>query len=1366
MPMIRIGLDTGGTFTDVVAVDEETGRLMTTKTPSTPADPAVGFMTGIDKILTRMGLGGDALSAVCHGTTVATNKLLEGKVENLGFITTDGYEHLLEIARQSVPDGYGNSYFWVKPPRIVPAHRVQTVGGRLGVDGSEIRPFDEEAATVAAAYFRDAGIATIGVCFLHSYANPDHENAMREIIHRVHPAAVVSISSDVLREYREYERSMTTLVDAAVKPNITRYVATITSHLDAYTRAGSDPAHHVPFYVMKSNGGVLSADEVVHQPITTVLSGPAAGALGAAAVTHAAGFDTVVTCDGGGTSTDVTVVVDGRPALTTEGRVGAYPSKVPMVDVVTVGAGGGSVAWISPEGTLKVGPRSAGADPGPMCYDTGGEEPTITDAHLLLGRIPLHLLGGEVPLRPGLARRGIEALARGLDLGWERAATGILEISAWNQANALRQITVKRGLDVREFHLATFGGSGSLLACRLVDVLGLRGVVVPLNPGNVSAYGLLTVDVRNDYVRTTVVRQSRLDTVALQATVDELTAEADAALEREGFAPGRRQFAVTADLRYFGQAFEVRVEVPSGPLTPVVADQVADRFHDEHLRLYGYDFRADSRQGVEWVNLRVSGIGPIRKPEISEVAAGTGAGGAVTGSRRVYFDDWVDATIYDRDRLGAGDRLVGPAVVEEFSSTVPLHPGFTAVVDRFGNLVISRVDEPAVAQSDAAGSDPGVSAPQQSSSDRTGVDPILVEIVEGYLASVELEVETAIGRTSRSPMIRDAHDYRAGIHDRRLRKLTGRSYSALVQPVVRDFPIEQMRPGDIFFHNDVYQSEGGIGHLPDLCVTAPVFAPDGAEGSEVVAFVQAFGHHDDIGGAVPGSMPSHATSVFEEGLMVPPIKLWDAGVPCQQALTIMTRNSRMPESLAADLDAECSACLMGARRMSELFERYGRARVEGCFDAILDQTTATFRREILAKIPDGSYVWEDYAEHDGVDEPRLHTQRITLTKVPDEGGRLIIDFAGTAPQAKGPINHCGDYAEGNFLKKWLAPILRNLADTPERMAQLDVNEGVVPLIEMRFPPPGTLLTPIFPAPTNARTFVILRLLGVLAGVLAKAVDGRMPADQETIRYTGVYGDDLEGNPYLMREVLGGGSGGRYYADGEDTIHVVPDSRNLPSEFSESRFPFVVERLGLAKDSGGAGRYRGGCGYDKHIRMLADAHFMSIADRSILSCWGVNGGKAGRPFEVTIDPGGPGERTVDALADAEFVAAGQVIRIRTTGGGGWGDPLERPYGDLARDIAWGKVSVAAAAADYGVLLPPPAETPATAEKLRRVAVDDGLRLDSDGIPVVDVEGSDALRARLRTEREANRDAAGTPFFDRGPGYARLSGGAAYPDVDLL
>ena len=700
---IRIGIDTGGTFTDVVAFDEGDGTLVTTKTPSTPGNPADGFIAGIEKILGIVGATGDDITAVSHGTTVATNKLLEGKVEALGFITTEGYEFMLEIARQSVPDGYGNSYFWVKPDRIVPADRVKTVGGRLDFTGAELRPFDEEGAVAAARWFKEQGITTLGVCFLHAYANDEHELRMREILRREHPDAIVSISSEVLREYREYERSMTTLVDAAVKPNVSRYVTNIHERLDGFT--GGRP---IPFYVMKSNGGVLSADEVVHQPITTVLSGPAAGALGAALIAKVAGFPKILTCDGGGTSTDVSVVLDGEPTLTTEGSVGAYPSKIPMIDVVTVGAGGGSIAWLSPEGTLKVGPHSAGADPGPLCYAKGGTQPTITDAHVTLGRIPPHLLGGEIPLDVEAARRGIEALADDLGLDFERCATGILEISAWNQANALRQVSVKRGLDVRDFMLTTFGGSGSLLACRLVDILDLAGVVVPPNPGNVSAFGLLTVDVKNGYVQTHVTKESALDHAAVQTIFDDLSERGRRALDKEGFAADTHRFVRTVDVRYVGQAFEVRVPAPDGIVDEAYAAKVADRFHTEHKQLYGYDFRGDPTQQVEWVNLRVTGIGPITRPEIQRLPRNVRHDGgqdvhvpdatvreAVSGRREVCFDaehGYLTTDVYDRAKLGAGDQFSGPAIVEEFGSTIPVHPGFAVRVDDFGNLVITKED--------------------------------------------------------------------------------------------------------------------------------------------------------------------------------------------------------------------------------------------------------------------------------------------------------------------------------------------------------------------------------------------------------------------------------------------------------------------------------------------------------------------------------------------------------------------------------------------------------------------------------------------------------------------------------------------------
>ncbi|HWC05604.1 MAG TPA: hydantoinase B/oxoprolinase family protein [Methylomirabilota bacterium] len=1329
---LRIGIDTGGTFTDVVAVDEATGELFATKTPSIPEDRSLAVLEGLRKVLRLAGAPAGAVAAVSHGTTVATNALLEERFDGLALVTTEGFRHVLEIARQSVPQGYGNSYFWVKPEQIVPLQRVREVPERLSHRGDVLRELDEAAAAEVARWCRRQGIWAIGVSFVHGYANPAHEQRMREILAREHPEAHVSLSSEVWPEYREYERTVTTLVDAFAKGRVSGYVERIGARLAAELGPG------VPFQVMKSNGGVISAREVVSHPITTILSGPAAGALGAAFLASAAGFDRILTMDAGGTSTDVCLVEGGEPGLTTAGAVGRFPVKVPMIDLVTVGTGGGSIAWRAPEGGLRVGPASAGADPGPMCYGRGGTRPTVTDAQLVLGRIPPRLLGGEVPLSVDLARKGIEALAADLDLTAERTAEGVLEIAAWNQANAVEQMSVKRGLDPRDYTLVAFGGSGPLLAGRLVDLLGLRGALIPASPGTVSAFGLLTVDLKNDYVQTSVERHARLDLTRVNGCLARLEARAVAALVREGVAESARRLVRLADLRYFGQAWEVTVELPPGEIDAARAAETVERFHAAHEKRYGYGYRtegpglAGSRQGVEWVNLRVVGMGLTERPTLRASAAGDGnVERARTTTRAVAFDGRVvECPLYDRARLQAGDRLTGPAIVEEFGATTVVFPGQRVEVDWFANLLLTRLDaatagERAQPERAAASADP-------SAGPGIRPDPIVLQIVQGTLASVEAEVEAAIERTARSPMIREARDFRAGIHDRHCRKLTGRSYSSLVQPVVRDFPLETMRPGDVYFHNDVYESEGGIGHLPDLCVTVPVFDP--CQEDRVVAFVQAFGHHDDIGGAVPGSMPSRATSAHQEGLMVPPVKLYDAGRPNRDVMRILVRNSRLPDSLRADLDSEVAACRLGAARLGTLFRRYGAQEIEACFEAILRRTTETFRRELLARIPDGTHVWEDYAEHDGVDPPRLHAQRITMTKA---GDRLILDFAGTTPQAKGPINHAGDYADGVFLKKWLAPILRNLADTPERMAELDVNEGVVPLIELRFPPPGTLLTPVFPAPTNARTFVILRLLGVLAGVLAKATGGRMPADQETIRYTGFHGTDSRGEFYLMREVLGGGSGGRYYADGSDVVHIVPDSKNLPVEFTETRFPLRVERLALATDSGGAGRRRGGLGYLKEFRPLSDSYFLSVADRSILACWGLAGGRAGQPFRVTVDPGGPGERVLPGLVDDEAIPAGTLVRVETTGGGGWGDPLEREPPRVVLDVVQGKVSARAAQEEYGV----------------------ALVAGSDGAVGHDPDATLALRRRLREARRR------LPFFDRGPGYRRLAG-RAHADVDFI
>jgi N-methylhydantoinase A len=690
--MLRLGLDTGGTFTDVVAFDEVSGAVHTTKTPSTPLDPSIGFMAGIHKISRQAGFSLDQVSSVSHGTTVATNALLseEGSFRGLGLIVTRGFKHLLEIARQSVPQGYGNSYFWVKPERIVPLHLVQEVSERLDFSGAVLTPFDVDEAEAAGAWFRARGIDCIGVCFLHAYAWGEHEQRMREVLARVHPQASVSISSDVLPEYREYERAVTTLVDAFVKPRVSRYVGQIESRLHAEVGAAT------PFYIMKSNGGVVSAREVAAQPISTLLSGPAAGALGAALLARVAGVQRVLTLDGGGTSTDVAVVDDGTPHLTTEGQVGRFPVKVPMTDVVTVGAGGGSIARRAADGRLKVGPESAGADPGPMCYGRGGREPTVTDATLVLGRIPPHLLGGEIPLDASVARHGVAALAESLGMDVHRTAAGVLEIAAWSQANAVRQVTVKRGLDVREYQLVAFGGSGPLQAGKLLDILGLRGALIPPDPGNVSAFGLLTVDIKNDYVTTAVQRDDLLDLERVNAVYGRLEDRARQALAAEGFSDAAMLIQRSADMRYFGQAWEVRVDVPGGRVDRGAADHVVEGFHAAHARTYGYSYKGAPDQRIEWVNLRVMGIGPIQRPVIQPRSRNLpgGVDRAVTGRRQVFYDDaFVDTPIYARQRLQPGDCVRGPSVIEEFGSTTVVLPRQEVAVDDYGNLLLTQKPE-------------------------------------------------------------------------------------------------------------------------------------------------------------------------------------------------------------------------------------------------------------------------------------------------------------------------------------------------------------------------------------------------------------------------------------------------------------------------------------------------------------------------------------------------------------------------------------------------------------------------------------------------------------------------------------------------
>jgi N-methylhydantoinase A len=682
-PRLRIGIDTGGTFTDIVAVDGATGRVDVTKVPSTPANPAVGLLKGVRQILEQTGRTVGDLAGLAHGTTVATNALLQGDIDSLGLVVTEGFQHLLEIARQAVPDGYGNSYFWVKPERIVPVELVREVGGRLNYRGEELRPLDGESARRAARFFRKHGIRAVGVCLIHSYANAAHEKRVREIFAAEYPECTLSLSCEVLPEYREYERAMTTLVDAFVKPHMGRYLQRINDELGPGLR-------EKPFLVMQSSGGVISSSQVVNKPITTALSGPAAGALGSAVVAKIAGFENVVTLDAGGTSTDLCLIEAGTPKVTNGGSVGPFPVRIPMIDIKTVGTGGGSIAWISREGHLKVGPKSAGAVPGPMCYPNGGDQPTITDANLVLGRIPPALIGGGIPLELERARAGLRELGQrlGSAMSVEALAEGIIEIANWNQGNKIRQMTIQRGIDLREFALLSFGGSGPAQSPAVMELLGMQACIVPLNPGNLSAFGLLAVDWRTDQIATRVTHEDALEPQSLEATYRRLEDEAADTLRRDGIDPANIRLVREADVRYVGQSMEVRVQASAGRFDAGFVPALVDAFHAAHEKAFGYSYRG--KQKVEVVNLCVSGFGLIDRPQLPKLAA-TGAAAQPKSRRRVFFGGtFAETPIFERDTLPAGARIEGPAVIEEFGSTTVVFPGQHLTVDPHGIMIVRK----------------------------------------------------------------------------------------------------------------------------------------------------------------------------------------------------------------------------------------------------------------------------------------------------------------------------------------------------------------------------------------------------------------------------------------------------------------------------------------------------------------------------------------------------------------------------------------------------------------------------------------------------------------------------------------------------
>lgn len=679
---IRIAIDTGGTFTDVVAIDESSGTITAVKTPSTPSDPSVGLLNGVARVLSEVGAQEVDVGMLLHGSTVATNAVLEHKFGGLGLVVTRGFRHIIEIARQSVPDGYGNSFFWVKPPRLVPLHLVREVGGRMNHAGEQLEPLDETATIEAVRELVEDGVRCVAVCLLHAYANDAHEQRIGALIKEHFPDVFVSLSSVVLPEYREYERAMTTLIDVLVKPYCKTYLQNAADQI-------RKQSGNIPFLIMQSNGGVVKHSTAGEKPVTMLLSGPAAGILGSIHMARLAGYKDILTIDVGGTSTDVAIIENYTPMYTSASMIENYPVKTPMLDIVTVGAGGGSIARIDPYGQLKVGPKSAGADPGPICYGKGGTKPTVTDAAISLGRLPAQLIGGAIKLDAAAASQAYEELGAELGMTAEEVAAGALEIAAVNQVFGIRQVTTTRGRDPGAYAMVAFGGAGGLFATEVADLLDIRTIVSPPNPGNLCAFGLHVSDVRRDYIRTLVRRQSTANASEILDAWDELVGNGIADIAAEGIDKDKIDVRRVADVRYFGEGHEVQVEIPADLEGEAAVLHMFRDFHRVHDQTFGFHYEGE--QDVELVNLRVQAIGIQHRPSLVPDGSKRSAAGPF-GSRKAFWraTGWVDCPLYNRSELAVDQVLAGPAIVEEYGSTVVVPKSWSVSADAYGNLILTK----------------------------------------------------------------------------------------------------------------------------------------------------------------------------------------------------------------------------------------------------------------------------------------------------------------------------------------------------------------------------------------------------------------------------------------------------------------------------------------------------------------------------------------------------------------------------------------------------------------------------------------------------------------------------------------------------
>ncbi|GAA0348341.1 hydantoinase/oxoprolinase family protein [Oceanobacillus oncorhynchi subsp. oncorhynchi] len=678
----RIGIDVGGTFTDVCIFDEQSGKILIYKLSSTNKDPSTAIIDGINTIMEENNLLKSDINYLVHGTTVGTNAAIQRTGAKTGLLTTSGFRDIVEIARQTRPSLYDLTED--KPEQLIKRRLRKEVDERILHDGSIYKKIDVEEAKKPVTELIEEGIESIAVCFLHSYINPEHEKVIKNIINETYPNVFVSISSEVLPEYREYERLSTTILNSYIGPVVSDYINRFENNLK---NNGID----VNPYISQSSGGTMSTSTTKKNPVRTALSGPSAGVSGAIYVSELAGFENIITLDMGGTSTDVCLIQDLKANSATGKKVAGFPVNLPMIDIHAVGAGGGSIAWIDSGGVLKVGPHSAGAEPGPVSYGLGGEEPTVTDANILLRRLnPKEILGGKMKVDSAGAHQAVDnKLAKPLNMENNEVAQGIIKVINSNIMRAVRVVSVERGHNPRDFTLVAYGGAGPLHAVDVARELGMKTVLIPESPGILCALGLLVADLKMDYVQTKIMMADSTNLNDIQLELKKLDSKADKWFEKENIEESHRIVNRSLNMRYKGQNYELSVQLIGELENEAQLNQIIDRFHKTHEKRYGY---ANYKEEVQIVNFRTVVSAEKKKVSLKKYKTDSEPGKGIVEKRNVYFeecDGYVETNVYDRNLIGVGEEIQGPCIIEQLDSTVVVPPNVTAQMDEYRNIILN-----------------------------------------------------------------------------------------------------------------------------------------------------------------------------------------------------------------------------------------------------------------------------------------------------------------------------------------------------------------------------------------------------------------------------------------------------------------------------------------------------------------------------------------------------------------------------------------------------------------------------------------------------------------------------------------------------